>query len=132
WFLHAQSRQSQSPAADNPQPEQEIPDAPSTLHPPAPKPADVPPEAGQGIQPPAYPGEAGQPPDQQKPAPLRMPPIETIPAGSRPRNQINPREDLYTISVSANVVQIPVMVKDSSGRRVDGLLPKDFTVLENG
>src|SRR3984957_19516232 len=131
-FLHAQSGQSESPATANPQPAQEIPDAPSTVHPPAPKPADAPPEAGQGIQPPAYPGEAGQPPDQQKPAPLPMPPIETIPAGSRPRNQINPREDLYTISVSANVVQIPVLVKYSDGRPVDGLLPKDFIVKENG
>jgi VWFA-related protein len=61
-----------------------------------------------------------------------MPPVQTIPTGSRPRNQINPKEDLYTISVSANVVQIPVMVKDSSGRRVEGLLPKDFIVKENG
>src|SRR6202035_3156461 len=60
------------------------------------------------------------------------PPVETIPAGSRPRNQINPNEDLYTIRVPTTLVQIPVMVKDSDGRRVDGLLPKDFTVLENG
>src|SRR4029077_21188002 len=30
------------------------------------------------------------------------------------------------------LVQIPVMVKDSNGRRVDGLIPKDFTVLEYG
>jgi len=61
-----------------------------------------------------------------------MPPIETIPAGSRPRNQINPKQDLYTIPVSVNVVQIPVLVKNSDGRRVDGLLPKDFVVKENG
>ena len=61
-----------------------------------------------------------------------MPPVQTIPAGSRPRNQINPNEDLYTIRVPTTLVQIPVMVKDSDGRRVDGLLPKDFTVLENG
>jgi VWFA-related protein len=61
-----------------------------------------------------------------------MPPVETLPAGSRPRNQINPKEDLYTIPITTNLVQIPVMVKDSNGRRVDGLLPKDFTVLENG
>ena len=61
-----------------------------------------------------------------------MPPVEPLPAGSRPRNQVNPKEDLYTITVAAHVVQIPVMVKDSDGRPVDGLLPKDFTVLENG
>jgi VWFA-related protein len=70
-----------------------------------------------------------------------MPPVETVPPGSipdtssqnpGPRNQINPNEDLYTISVTTNFVQIPVMVKDKQGRRVDGLLPQDFTVLENG
>ena len=132
--LRAQSggnqTQSQSPA--NSQPAQDIPDAPSTVQPPAPKlPAAMPPEPGKSA-PPAYPGEAAQQPDQDKQSPPPVPPIQTIPAGSRPRNQINPKEDLYTISVSANVVQIPVMVKDSNGRRVDGLLPKDFTVLENG
>lgn len=61
-----------------------------------------------------------------------MPPVETVPAGSTPRNQINPRDDIYKISVPVNFVLLPVMVKDSEGRRVDGLLPKDFTVLENG
>jgi len=61
-----------------------------------------------------------------------MPPIETLPPGTGPRNQINPGEDLYKISVSTNFVQVPVMVKDSRGWRVDGLLPRDFTVLENG
>ena len=70
-----------------------------------------------------------------------MPPVQTVPPGTKvgpasqggmaPRNQINPKEDLYTLHVTTNFVQIPVMVK-SSGRRVDGLLPKDFTVLENG
>lgn len=124
----ASQTQSQAPANS---PTQDIPDAPSTVQPPAPKlPPEVPPGSG-GSAPPAYPGEAGQQPDQQQQAPP-MPPVQTIPPGSRPRNQINPREDLYTISVSANVVQIPVMVKYSDGRPVDGLLPKDFTVLENG
>jgi VWFA-related protein len=61
-----------------------------------------------------------------------MPRIETVPAGSTPRNQINPQETLYTIGVSARFVQVPVTVKDPDGRRVEGLLPKDFTVLENG
>lgn len=61
-----------------------------------------------------------------------MPPIRTVAPGTGPRNQINPSEDLYTISIKASFVQIPVMVKDKDGRRVDGLLPKDFTVLENG
>src|ERR1700686_13835 len=122
--------QSQQPA--NSQPAQEIPDAPSTVQPPAPKlPTEMPPEPGTSA-PPAYPGEAGQQPNQEKQAAPPMPPIETIPPGSRPRNQINPKQDLYTISVSANVVQIPVLVQYSEGRRVDGLLSKDFVVKENG
>ena len=64
-----------------------------------------------------------------------MPPIDTVPPGSipdagsqgsGPKNQINPTEDLYKISVTTNFVQIPVMVKDKQGRRVDGLLAKGF------
>jgi VWFA-related protein len=62
-----------------------------------------------------------------------MPPVQTVTPGSGPRNQINPKEDLgYTIKVSTNFVQVPVMVKDSDGRRVEGLGPGDFTVNENG
>jgi len=68
-----------------------------------------------------------------------MPPVETIPAGSTPptsgqtpRNQMGSKDDVYKIPVSVNFVQIPVMVKDKQGRRVDGLLPKDFIVNENG
>jgi len=61
-----------------------------------------------------------------------MPPIQTVPPGTLPRNQISAGQDLYKLVVSVNFVQIPVMVKNSDGRRVDGLLPKDFTVLENG
>jgi VWFA-related protein len=145
--LQAQSgggqTQSQPPA--NSQPAQEIPDAPSTVQPPPPKPAlpaTVPPPPGKANEPIPFPGDAPKQPDQQqsdqqvpdqdKPAPPQMPPVETVPPGSTPRNQINPKEDLYTISVPVNFVQLPVMVKYPDGRPVDGLLAKDFTVLENG
>ncbi len=135
----AQSAGGQTPSQlpDKSQPGQDIPDAPSTVQPPTPTPpAAIPPDE-QRSTPPAYPGEAAQQPSQQKTgqeqqASPPMPPVETIPAGSRPRNQLNPKQDLYTISVSANVVQIPVLVKNSEGRRVEGLLPKDFIVKENG
>lgn len=133
---------SQQPAS--PKPAQEIPDAPSTVQPPAPKPElpeAPPPGATKGDEPAPAPGasspssskdQAGPQsnPDQEAPPP--MPPVQTIPAGTGPRNQINPKEDLYTISVSANFVQIPVSVKYSDGRPVEGLLSKDFSVLENG
>lgn len=67
-------------------------------------------------------------PPSTSPAPLNTSPNP----GNLPRNQINPKDDLYKLRVNVNFVQIPVMVKDSNGRRVDGLLPKDFTVRENG
>lgn len=133
--LQAQSggSQTQSQPPANSKPGQDIPDAPSTVQPPTPKEPPAPsPDASRSTDSIPFPGEAAQPPAQPKQAPPPMPPVETLPAGRRPRNQINPNEDLYTIPVSVNVVQIPVMVKDSSGRRVDGLLPKDFIVKENG
>jgi VWFA-related protein len=59
-----------------------------------------------------------------------MPPVKTVPPGSvkAPRAQ----EQLYTYVVHTNFVQVPVTVKDRDGRRVDGLLPTDFSVKENG
>jgi VWFA-related protein len=42
------------------------------------------------------------------------------------------QERLYKVSVSTNFIEIPVTVKDSSGHMVPGLLPKDFSVYENG
>jgi len=57
-----------------------------------------------------------------------MPPIRTVPEGSVP-----PQSDPgYTIRISPTMVVVPVMVKDNGGHLVNGLLPKDFTVLENG
>jgi VWFA-related protein len=136
--------QSQQPA--NAQPAQDIPDAPSTVQPPPlpakPLPAALPPGAGKKNEPIPFPGDAPQPPDQPQPgqpqpgedklAPPPIAPVGTLPATDTKRNQISPKEDLYKLRVNVNFVQLPVMVKDSDGRRVDGLLPKDFTVLENG
>src|SRR5690348_6723931 len=60
-----------------------------------------------------------------------MPPVETLPACSTPRNQLS-KEDIYTVVKKVNFVQIPVPLKYSDGRTVDGLGHKDFTVIENG
>jgi VWFA-related protein len=136
------SGQTQTPPASNQpaqtQPAQDIPDAPSTVQPPPPPRPEPAPAKPAKSQPNPFPGEAPRQPDlnqqdqdQEKSAPPRMPPVQTIPSGTGPRNQINPQDDLYKISVKVNFVQVPVMVKDADGRRVDGLLPKDFTVLEN-
>ncbi len=136
------ANQNQSPAKS--QPSDDIPDTPSAVQPPAPKPLPESPtenKAAPAAEQGAPPGSSAAQPDAEKPAPPPMPPVTTVPPGSipdttpqgtGPRNQINPKEDLYTISVTTNLVQIPVMVKDKQGRRVDGLLPEDFTVLENG
>jgi VWFA-related protein len=136
--LRAQSGGTQTPAPPpaNSQPTQDIPDAPSTVQPPAPKPEFPPasPDAATTPQPDEIPsGSSSRPSDANAPdnAPLR-PAVQAPPSSTGPRNQINPKQDLFTISVSASFVQIPVLVKDSDGSRVDGLLPNDFTVLENG
>jgi len=123
--------QSQAPA----QSQQDIPDAPSAVQPPPPKPTIPvpPPSSSRGEQQQAAPAE--NPPQQtnqnNEPAPP-MPPVQTVPPGTYPRNQVNGSETLYKVVVPVNFVLVPVMVKDSDGRRVEGLTPKDFTVLENG
>jgi VWFA-related protein len=136
-----QGQSSGASQAQNQQPSnsqtQDIPDAPSTVQPPPPKPSmpanpapdRAAPEAPESSS--SNPN-AAPPSKEQQQSPPPMPRVETVPAGSIPRNQINPQEDLYKISVSANFVQIPVTVKYSDGRPVDGLTAKDFTVLENG
>src|SRR5437588_11956804 len=67
-----------------------------------------------------------------------MPPIKTVPeGGATPDTAGSPdnsgsRADLYRIPVNVNLVLVPVTVKDSDGHLVDGLLPRDFKVLEDG
>jgi VWFA-related protein len=62
-----------------------------------------------------------------------MPPVQTVPPGTIPRNQLNPAQGLFTLPpVSVGFVLIPVMVKDTDGRLVEGLGPTDFSVLDNG
>jgi VWFA-related protein len=59
-----------------------------------------------------------------------MPPVKTVPPGTTKKP--GAQEQLYTLVVHTNFVQVPVTVKDRDGRRVDGLLSTDFTVKENG
>jgi VWFA-related protein len=61
-----------------------------------------------------------------------MPPVNTVPPGSVPSGNMNTREELYTYKAVVNFVLVPVMVKDGSGHMVDGLLPNDFSVFEDG
>ena len=136
--------QQPSPQTQPPSEAEEIPDAPSTVQPPTPK-LPAPTGIGAGSAPNQQPADSqsNSSSSQANPGknPPPMPPVETVPPGTfpqnipstaMPRNQINPAENLYKISVTTNFVQLPVMVEDSSGRRVDGLSYKDFIVLENG
>jgi VWFA-related protein len=138
--LQAQSSSGQTQPQTQPtssQPAQDIPDAPSAVQPPPKTTLPAPQPGARKNEPIPFPGDTPPQADQSqqgqdKTAPPHMPPVETIPAGTTPRNQINPAEGLYTIPITVNRVEVPVMVKTPDGRRVDGLLPKDFTVLENG
>jgi VWFA-related protein len=138
--LHAQSTgsQTQPPASATPsspqsQADQGIPDAPSTVQPPAqsqlPQPTNPshPIEPSQSESNPTSSGGATQPPP-------KMPPVQTLPAGTIPRNKLTTTpEGVYKLpTVSVGQVMIPVTVKYASdGRLVEGLGPKDFTVLDN-
>lgn len=150
WAGAQSNGQNQSQTPANTQQSQDIPDAPSAVQPPVPKlqqptslaPSNPPqqdqaPEPGQSSS-----NDTVQEPDQDKTPPPPMPPVQTLPPGSVPqiteqqgtgqRNQLAAKEDVYKIPVVVNYVQIPVTVKDKYGRQVYGLLPKDFTVYENG
>jgi len=123
---------------------QDIPDAPSATQPPQEFPADAPPapkeqpnntpepaepKESKPVQPPLpFPGDAPAAND----TPQTAPGVKTMPAASAKNDGSNTREDIYKISTTTNFVQIPVTVKDQDGRLVNGLVPKDFQVLENG
>jgi len=129
----------QSQSAEKLKPPQDIPDAPSAVQPPPPpKPAFPVPDAaadaeGKDTAPAqAAGGDAAKQPKEEKQPPPPMPPIETIPPGSGPKNQVDSKDELYKLVVKVHFVQVPVTVKFTDGRPVDGLGPKDFTVLEDG
>src|SRR6202051_478529 len=134
---------------------EDIPDAPSATRPiPPPEPPSPRQEADEESKPDAPPADnsgagvttgskemprsapdsasekAGDKTDE-KPAPPPMPPVRTVPAGSVPKDS-ETGEDLYKITVTTNLVLVPVTVTDNQGRLVGGLLPKDFSVLESG
>jgi VWFA-related protein len=114
--------------------QQSIPDAPSATR-PFPKPqvsATSPPAA------PEAPAQENQQPDttdEQGNQPPPAPPanITTVPEGGATKDgNTNSRNELYKIVTNVNFVQVPVTVKDDQGHLVAGLLPKDFSILEDG
>ena len=55
-----------------------------------------------------------------------------MPAGGATQEGGPANEELFKISSNVNQVVVPVMVKDDSGRLVNGLLSRDFSVFEDG
>ena len=124
------------------QPQQGIPDAPSATKPPQPFPSSTAAPTATPGQPPA---DQTPPSDQNAPSndgpgadqpPVPTPNIKTVPEGGAtptPAPNTNSRDQIFTIIRNVNFVAVPVTVKDrNTGRMVDGLLPQDFSVLEDG
>ena len=131
------------PAQSQEQPKQDIPDAPSASRPfpGAPLPGPTSPNANPA-----------PPPDQplRRRIKHRPPVLWTNPftrLGSLPsliqgndrasgrgydRKTVPAAKSLYKIVTNVNQVLVPVMVKDDSGRLVNGLLSRDFSVFEDG
>ena len=112
---------------------QNLPDAPQpqkTAPPPEPPPAESSSRDSDAVPPPVPPAaNHGEQPD-----PANSP----LPGADQPNTQPvrNPEspdtQRLFKVAVNTNFIEIPVTVKDHSGHMVPGLLPKDFTVYENG
>src|ERR1700722_20875225 len=154
----SQPGRAQSGSQNQPAQSQDVPDAPSAAQPPAAVPprsdkvllppppwADsTPDDSTPKAPPPAAPPkkapnnefpfpEPAQPTgEESQPAPPPMPPVRTVPPGTSTQQNSASKQQLYKFVVTSNFVQVPVTVKDTDGRRVDGLLPTDFIVLENG
>jgi VWFA-related protein len=119
------------------QPKQEIPDAPSASRPPQPFPTNQPgsePDAPPANEePPSASNPAKQsPPDSYAPGASPPAPLATTSVPPRSPERSGAQDELYKIISNVNQVVVPVMVKDDSGRLINGLLPKDFSVYEDG
>src|SRR5580692_8794856 len=119
------------PDAPTVQPSAETPEPPPIPRPEEKKPVQRDPWTNQPINQPAATDPAAAPAEETSPPPP-MPPVKTVPPGSSAKPGSSSQDQLYTLVVHTNFVQVPVTVKDHSGRRVDGLLSTDFTVKENG
>src|SRR5947209_1977041 len=106
---------------------QDVPDAPPPKPPASnnPFPPGAPP-ANKNTHPETAPA------DQPADTPSDHPPQTTGQGQQRPGEPASSRNDLFTFTVNVSFVQIPVTVKDRSGRLVEGLSPRDFTVYEDG
>ena len=126
-------------------PKQDIPDAPSASRPfpsgtlPSQAPQNEAPK-DQAPTPDHTPPPNQAPPTSSTEDPIYAPgvapappfKVTTVPAGGATAERAPGNEDLYKIVTNVNQVLVPVMVKDDSGRLVNGLLSRDFSVFEDG
>jgi VWFA-related protein len=126
------AQNSDIPDAPMVQPSSATPEPPPIPRPEEKKPATVnrDPWTNQPINQPAAAPSA--PPNEETSTPPPMPPVRTLPPGSSTKQGMSAQEQLYTLRKIINFVQVPVTVKDSKGRMVDGLQSTDFIVKENG
>ncbi len=117
------------PEAPTVQPSAAPPEAPPIPKPEEKKPVERDPWTNQPIN--RAPAPGSEPGDEASPPPP-MPPVKTLPPGSSAKAGPSSQEQLYTLKVTTNFVEIPVTVKNKDGRPVDGLLSTDFVVKENG
>ena len=132
-------------------PQSDVPDAPSASRPfpNAPPPGQAPQNPPRNRAPQGQAPEQAPPPNQPPPtsssstedpvyapgvAPASAPPfkVTTVPQGGAPAGHTAGSDELFKITVNTNQVVVPVMVKDDSGRLVNGLLSRDFSVFEDG
>ncbi len=80
--------------------------------------------------PPAPKNNHPAPESQETPVPEG--PGSAVQPGDQTDGIATSRNDLFTIRTRVSFVEIPVTVKDSSGRLMEGLSSRDFTVYEDG
>jgi VWFA-related protein len=111
--------------------------------PEGPKPKDQQPQQGVPDAPQPKPQQQGQFPENAPPAPINahpeQPEATATPTPQPQRQRGTAQGDIVTdvgkfgtMSIAVNFVQIPVRVKDSSGKLVSGLTSNDFKVYEDG
>jgi VWFA-related protein len=120
------------------QQQQQVPDAPSASRPPqtSPFPAGTKPApANQSRPEPAATDSSSQ--DANANGAQADPPTSPAPASpnvrrQRPRSADDDGRDQFTFTTGVNFVTVPVTVKDTDGRLVEGLLRNDFSIYEDG
>jgi VWFA-related protein len=111
--------------------------------PDGPKPKDQQSQQNVPDAPQPKPQQPGQFPENAPPAPLNTHAADQPDATPTPTPQVQrttagqngvsaSRDDLYKMSIAVNFVQVPVRVKDGSGKLVSGLTSNDFKVYEDG